>query len=163
MKVRFYIDTTRSTEAVRSLVNSFRHFGYTHGPQDVWGILFCQDEEGIYCESDHFLFKAPTAITEVGLTIRRVEIYEEFDPFDKDVKTPFSMPNGFYQHRGAEAIVDEFRKQFGGYRQESALRKRLCVVAPIIEAAVELFNLIRQGKIDPVTLWVDKPAGGPSN
>lgn len=160
MIIRFYMDmTVEGNEVVDTVKARFRSKEsedyYGNGAQKIHGFGFRQNEEGTYVEYDHFLVGVPTAITaEADLTVRRVEIYEDFPmPWrssDKDEKPKFSMPKGVYETEGAQAIVDEYQRDSSGYM-------RIRVVADTIEPAIALFNLIRKGEIEPTELWRDQP------
>lgn len=171
MNIRFYIDmTVEGNEAVDAVKARFRRLEdekdlYRDPKVRMYGFTFQQNEEGTYVEYDHFLVGVPTALTaETNLTIRRVEMYEDFplpSRYDstQGSEPKFRMPRGVYENDGAEAIVDEFQQR----GDTGGAYMRLRVVADTLEPAVTLFNLIRKGEAEPTEPWIDAPLVGALN
>ncbi len=174
MRVRFYVSMDKTgfendeNDPVYKIIQRIRNdfaareasSHYSSEPVRIQGVGFFQNEEGTYAEFEHFLFGLPTAIVdELYLSVRRVEIHEEFPlPSSGFSKATFTMPQGDYEHNGAEAIVYEAPTAGGVSRQI-----RVRVVAETLDKAVELFNLIREGEGEPVRHWIDQPKKNEQN
>ena len=162
MKIRFYISTTDATEFVQQVVGHFdasekKEFAYlAYDGENVGGLRFQKDQNGVYVEGKDFLNGVPQGITDKELPIRIVSLYDE--------GTSGRPQLGMYELDGAQALVDSFDKPrragSGGFSgaetiwvDEKAWRIR--VTAETLEPAVALYRQFRKGTLEPTEAWND--------
>ncbi len=160
MKIRFYISTTDTTDFVQQVVNHFdaaekKEYYSSYGGENVGGLNFRKDENGIYLEGNDFLNGVPQGITDKELPIRLVSLYDE--------GTSGRPQLGMYELDGARALVDSFykaRRTGGGSRMDDSIyidekAWRIRVTSETLEPAVALYRQFRKGTIEPTEAWND--------
>lgn len=173
MKIRFYLDTTPASDSVdtegpargaalvEKVLNHFRTkeaselYFSRHSGEDVDGLNFHKDEQGLYVETDNFLNGVPSRFTEAELPISMVTVYDT---------AATGMPQfGIYVLDDASAIVDPYneRRQAGrgGFGSDQIWADvpgwRIRVQGKSLESVVELYRKFRSGQIAPTEAWDD--------
>lgn len=173
MKIRFYLDTTPASDSVdtegpakgatlvEKVINHFRtkeaseHYFSKFSGEDVDGLTFRKDEQGLYVETDNFLNGVPLRFIEAELPISMVTVY--------DTATTGMPQFGIYEVDGASAIVDPYneRRQAGqgGFGNDQLWADvpgwRIRVQGKDLESVVDLYRKFRSGQIKPTEAWDD--------
>jgi len=174
MKIRFYLNqshTAKPTNPDEPLTGSalvqkvVKHFTdkensdryhSMYGGENIGGLKYQKDEQGIYVDTDTFVDGIPRGILAAKLPIAFITMYDEGTT---------GMPQfGVYQVGQSRAIVDSFTKSRRTGRTsmmgdseiwEDERAWRIRITGKSFNSVVGLYRKFRNSQLDPVEPWED--------